>query len=305
MSSAKVAHLPDRGVVTIGGPDAVEFLQNLVTNDVSHLTQANAAHAGLLSPQGKILFEFFVIRSHDGFLLDVARDRAADLVKRLQMYKLRAKVEITDTSDRWDVWATIGSGAEGPVPSAAKTGDSSLLTFGDPRSSEMGSRSLVAATRPMQPLGACVVDTAAYDAHRVALGVPEGGKDYAFGDAYPHEADFDLFNGISFAKGCYVGQEIVARMQNKTIVRKRVVKVASASPLVTNSEVQLSEASVGRIGTVSGKYALAMLRLDRAVEAREKSMPLTANGIEITPDETAIAHYAASAARAPQSNYSP
>lgn len=302
MSSAKVAHLTDRGVVTIGGPDAVEFLQNLVTNDVSHLTEGRAVHAGLLSPQGKILFEFFVVRSEEGFLLDVTRERAADLVKRLLLYKLRAKVEIADTSDRWDVWATMEPvGAIASFPDASPAG---AIVFTDPRNRSMGRRALIPASVQNQLRDARAADVETYHAHRVALGVPEGGKDYAFGDAYPHEADFDVLNGVSFTKGCYVGQEIVARMQNKTIVRKRVVKIESASPLSANSDVLLGEASVGRVGTVSGNSALAMLRLDRAVEAQEKSVPLTSGGVTVIPDEAAIASYVKSVASAPASKLS-
>ncbi len=109
----------------------------------------------------------------------------------------------------------------------------------------------------------------------MALGVPEGGKDYEFGDAYPHEANFDLLHGVSFTKGCYVGQEVVARMQNKTVVRKRVVKISANAPLTSGVDVLLGEAPIGRVGTVAGGNALAMLRLDRALEAQQKNQTLT------------------------------
>jgi tRNA-modifying protein YgfZ len=135
----------------------------------------------------------------------------------------------------------------------------------------------------------------------VRLGVPEGGKDYAFGDAYPHEANFDLLHGVSFTKGCYVGQEVVARMQNKTIVRKRVVKITAPAALTSGTDVLLGEAPIGRIGTTDGNDALAMLRLDRAVEAEQKNQKLTADGIVVTPDAEALARYLATAAARPAS----
>jgi folate-binding protein YgfZ len=138
-----------------------------------------------------------------------------------------------------------------------------------------------------------------YDALRVRLGVPEGGKDYDFGDAYPHEADFDLFNGVSFTKGCFVGQEVVARMQNKTVVRKRIVKVTGARPLVKGAEIKLGDVAIGRAGTVDGTHGLAMVRLDRVLEAQEKNEHLTAAGARIDVDAEALARYMASLAARP------
>jgi folate-binding protein YgfZ len=128
------------------------------------------------------------------------------------------------------------------------------------------------------------------------LGVPEGGKDYAFGDAYPHEADFDIHNGVSFTKGCYVGQEVVSRMQNKSVVRKRVVKISGNGPLTAGTDILLGDVPIGRVATTDGENALAMLRLDRALEAEPKSLTLTTAGIRVTPDPEATARYRDSAA---------
>jgi tRNA-modifying protein YgfZ len=138
-----------------------------------------------------------------------------------------------------------------------------------------------------------------YHAHRIAVGVPEGGEDYDFGDAYPHEADFDLFNGVSFTKGCYVGQEVVARMQNKTVARKRVAKVTGAGRLETGQNVMFGDVPIGKVGSVFGVNALAMLRLDRAIEALEKGILLTAGGVALVADEAALDRYRASTAARP------
>ncbi len=127
--------------------------------------------------------------------------------------------------------------------------------------------------------------------------MPEGGKDYEFGDAYPHEADLDLFNGVSFKKGCYVGQEVVSRMQHKTVVRKRVVMVSGAAGLAAGADILFGEAAVGRVGSVDGRHALDMLRLDRAAEAQDKGIALTAGGIEVTPDANEVARYRSAAAK--------
>ncbi len=304
MRPQKIAQIADRGAISVIGADAAKLLQGLVTNEIATLEtnpddvafEAAAAHAGLLSPQGKILFEFFCVRTLDGFVLDVARDKATELAKRLSMYKLRAAADIKVVSDHYQVLALWG-------PDACSSGPTtSTVAFRDPRHVDLGTRILAEArfaTDIASATNGFKCDAAAYHTHRIALGVPEGGKDYDFGDAYPHEADFDLFNGVSFTKGCYVGQEVVARMQNKTVVRKRVVRVTGSSNLTNGSDIFLGEAHIGRLGSVDGVNALAMLRLDRALEAIEKGITLTSNSIAVTPSADALERYRATVAARP------
>ncbi len=304
MRPQKIAHLPDRGVVSVTGPDASKLLQGLVTNDVATLEtkpddvffEAASAHAGLLSPQGKILFELFCVRTLDGFVLDIARDQAGALAKRLTMYKLRAAADIEDVSDQYQVMALWGKDACSSGPTTR------TVAFRDPRHAGLGTRILAEArfaTDIASATNGCKCDAAAYHGHRIALGVPEGGKDYAFGDAYPHEADFDLFNGVSFTKGCYVGQEVVARMHNKSIVRKRIVRLTGSGALSERADILMGDVAIGRIGSVDGVNALAMLRLDRAIEAGDKGLALTANGVIVTGDSAALEHYRVAAAGRP------
>ncbi|MET0432231.1 MAG: folate-binding protein [Hyphomicrobium sp.] len=292
MPAAQLARLADRGVVRVRGRDSEKLLQDLVTNDLDRLAPNAARYAGLLSPQGKILFDFFVVRHGDGFLLDVARAKTVELTKRLTMYKLRADVEITDVSESFTAFAAWGTDSE-------KLIEGRDITFADPRHAALGLRLLDEikgdGARPLTENDS----QQSYDSHRVEIGVPEGGKDYEFGDAYPHEADFDLFNGVSFTKGCFVGQEIVARMQNKSVVRKRAIRISGSAPLTSRLEILLGSIAVGMIGTVDGSNAIAMLRLDRAVEAEQKNQKLTAGGVIVTPDEEALARYRASAAARP------
>jgi len=302
MSAANIARLTDRGVVSVTGRDSEKLLQGLITNDLEHVAAESAPypalHAALLSPPGKILFDFFVVRVADGYLLDVDRAKAAELVKRLSMYKLRADAVIADVSSRYAIFAVWGDGAATHVE--AQGG----IHFADPRHTHFGFRLLAEDQTNVAPeLRDAEASHHAYDAERVRLGVPEGGKDYAFGDAYPHEANFDLLHGVSFTKGCYVGQEVVARMQNKTVVRKRVVKVSAPGPLTSGADVLLGEAAIGRIGTVDGNTGLAMMRLDRAVEAEQKGQKLTAGGIIVTPDPDALSRYLATAAARPASAF--
>jgi tRNA-modifying protein YgfZ len=283
MPRASIAHLSDRGVVQASGADAGQLLDSLITSDMDQLGAHAALHAGLLSPQGKILFAFFVVKSGGDFLLDVARDRAADLAKRLNFYKLRAAAQFTDISADVMVVASWHQ----PPPGAG-----GFLAYADPRSAELGHRLILPAARACE-LGAMTASADDYHALRVLCGVPEEGRDYPLGDAFPHEANFDLLHGVSFTKGCYVGQEVVSRMQNKTVVRKRIVPIGGTD-LRSGVEITHGAGVIGTIGTVAGDKALAMLRLDRAVEAADKGQALMAGGSAITVAPAALERYRAS-----------
>ncbi len=286
MSEAQRAVLGDRGIISVTGEDAQKLLQGIVTNDLDAPPTVPVVFAGLLSPQGKILFDFFIVRfgagTDAGVLLDVAADKADDLVKRLMLYRLRAKAAI-ERRPGFAVAAHWGGNSGGNSGSDVGN-DGMIAVVSDPRHPEMGSRAY--AANPPPPHGA-LGDAAAYHAHRIALGIPEGGKDWDFGDTFPHEANFDLLNGVSFEKGCYVGQEIVARMQHRGTVRKRVVRVTGAADLpASRPDVVMGDVAIGRLGSVAGCRGLALLRLDRSIEAIDKGLAITAGGImlEIDPD---------------------
>jgi tRNA-modifying protein YgfZ len=268
------ALLEDRGVISVTGPDAHKLLQGVITNDMDVLDTASALHTGLLSPQGKILFEFFVVKSSEGFLLDVTRDQAAALVKRLTMYKLRAAAELKDVSETMHVLAVWGDSPYS-FDSMAET-----VEFNDPRLAAMGLRIITPAKfsgSVAQATNGSSVYAGEYHAHRIALGVPEGGKDYAFGDAFPHEALFDQLHSVSFTKGCYVGQEIVSRMEHRGTARKRIVPVEATGSLpAPGADIKAGEVTIGALGSVSDNHGLALLRLDRVTEFAAKGVPLTA-----------------------------
>lgn len=277
------AWLADRGVVALTGADAQPFLDNLVTNDLDGLAPGEARFAALLSPQGKILFEFYAVRTPDGYLLDTAKARAPDLVKRLGMYKLRAKVTVADVSDAWAVVA-----AWGDAPPDARD----AIVYRDPREAALGWRLLLPAGSAIATAGSA--DD--YAAHRITAGVPEGDRDFGLGDAFPHEANYDKQHGVSFTKGCYVGQEVVARMQHKTVVRKRVVRVQAEQALVSGAAIRVGEAVIGAVGTTTGGAALALVRLDRVAEALDKGQSVTCDGADLVVDPDALASYRANAA---------
>lgn len=277
---ARITVLPDRGVVRVAGEDAEKLLQGVVTNDMDLLADRPAIYAALLTPQGKILFEFFVVRIAGGYLLETGADQVAALAKRLAMYKLRAKVTIEDASAGYRVLALWG---DAPASFGETTG---TVSFPDPRLAALGMRILAEVPFAKDIATATNSMDAApedYHAHRIALGVPEAGKDYALGDTFPHEADMDQLGGVSFTKGCFVGQEVVSRMQHRAHVRKRVMPIdaVGAGDLQSGSEVLAGAAAIGKVGSVAGRQALALLRLDRAAEAKAKGEPLAAGGVAV------------------------
>ncbi len=282
------AILSDRGVVGVSGADAEKLLQGLITNDVP-AQSGHATYAGLLTPQGKIQFDFFVLRTDDGFLIDVARDKAADLAKRLTIYRLRSKADIADRSDALAVrayWDDVD-------PRAAD----GVHFYRDPRLPQMRWR----AISPAEDTPVTTAQSAgeqAYHAHRIALGVPEGGRDYVFGDTFPHEALFDQLHGVSFTKGCYVGQEIVSRMQHRGTARKRIVPVTGEGDLpASGTDVTAGDVVIGTLGSTAGRDGLALVRLDRAAEFKAKGVSLTAGSVPIALRKPAFATFELEPAR--------
>jgi tRNA-modifying protein YgfZ len=275
----KAALLPDRGVIKVVGDEARNFLHGLVSADVLGLKPGAARFCALLTPQGKIVADFFVAEAPPaqggGFFLDVARSLATPLVSKLNLYKLRSRLVIEDLSEILGVLAAWDG--------EAKTAYG--LAYADPRLPALGLRVMVAphlAAAAAADLGAKLVDAAEYEAHRIALGVPSGGVDFRYGDAFPHEADMDQLHGVDFAKGCYVGQEVVSRMEHRGSARTRAVPLRydgvapAAGSMVTAGERQL-----GTMGSATAGHGLALLRLDRVAEALSNDQPLLAGGVPI------------------------
>lgn len=282
--------LEDRGFVSVAGPDAEKLLGGLITNEMSLLSEAPALYAALLAPQGKILFDFLVVKTPDGFLLDTMRDRAGELAKRLSMYKLRATVEIRDASADY-VAGVLWGGV--PAPQDAASG---VQVYADPRLSALGHRVIARADTIRADLAAALGATdapaEAYHAHRIGLGVPDGGRDFAFGDTFPHEALLDQLNGVSFTKGCFVGQEVVSRMQHRTSVRKRVVTVVADAALPTeHAPISVGTAEIGRLGSIAGARGLALLRIDRVAEANRDGVPIAVGDMTVRVEVPAFATF--------------
>jgi folate-binding protein YgfZ len=270
--SKKAAMLEDRGVVSVSGADATGFLQGLLTNDVERLEPGAARYAALLTPQGKILFDMIVVRAPPGeepsYLIDCAAAQVADLAKRLGFYKLRAKVAIADVSADRAVAAFWGD----EPPSVADG-----LLYPDPRDPRLGWRAVLP-----RPIAAAIGSerVSEYEGLRIGTGAPKGGLDFAYADAFPHDANFDVLHGLDFDKGCYVGQEVVSRMRHRGTARKRIARVKLAGPAPPPGTPVLDrDLAVGTLGSCSGRDALALLRLDRAEDAKAAGRELTAGGV--------------------------
>lgn len=256
------AHLTSHSLIAIGGEEATGFLQNLVTCDVENLGEGSASFGALLTPQGKIMFDFLLYRTNDGFLVDANTEQADDLAKRLIFYRLRAKVDIEAIDDEVTVvWPTDGD------------------SFVDPRDHRLGSRMIGKAKATLKETN--------WDTHRVSLGFPECGKDFEANTTFPHEALMDHFghSGVDFSKGCYVGQEVVSRMQHRGTARSRFVKVSSQGDSLPAAgiEVKAGEKTIGKMGSHAGQNGLALLRLDRTAVAMADGQEITTGDIAITP----------------------
>jgi folate-binding protein YgfZ len=284
----KAALLTDRGVLRVTGEPARHFLHNLVTANIETLTPGHARYAALLTPQGKILADFFVVEAPaadgGGFFIDAPKALVPDLAQKLTFYKLRAKVTIEplDALSVLAAWDGIGATEYG-------------LDYRDPRLPALGQRVLLpaeVAKEAAADLGAALVDESAYEAHRIALGVPRGGVDFIYGDVFPHDADLDKLGGVDFKKGCFIGQEVVSRVEHRGTARNRIIPVAfDAHAAEDGSPVMAGEKNVGTMGSSAGNLGLAMLRVDRVADALAAGTPLLAGGIPMKLREGAVADF--------------
>ncbi|MGO7961143.1 folate-binding protein YgfZ [Rhizobium leguminosarum] len=250
--------LKDRSLLFVSGAEAQSFLQNLITTDIAALGADEARPGALLTPQGKILFDFMIWQDGDGYTIETDAGQRDGLLKRLTMYKLRAAVTLVPSTEE-GVTASWGEDAEG----ARGARDSRFAKAG------------VTLTRRAGRHGDGA--EALYDALRISHGIVTSGSDFALQDAFPHDVLMDFNGGLSFRKGCYVGQEVVSRMQHRGTARRRVVTVSAATDLPgTGTEITAAGKPVGTLGSVDGGNGLAIVRIDRAGAAMAAGTPLLA-----------------------------
>ncbi len=275
------ALLPDRGVLKVVGDDARKFLNGLLTTDIEQVAPSRAAFAALLTPQGKIMVDMIVaeLSAEDGggFFIDCPRALSRILTDRLNFYRLRAKVLVEDLSEVLGVMAVWDGSRETEYG----------LCYADPRLTALGNRCMLPphlAAEAAADLGATLVDAEQYEAHRIAHGAPRGGLDFQYNDAFPHEADMDQLNGIDFDKGCYVGQEVVSRVEHRGTARKRVVPVAFEDFGPEDGvAVHVGDTAVGVMGSSANGRGLAMLHLSRIGEALAAGTPIMCGGVALHP----------------------
>jgi len=260
------AILNDRSVLAISGPPASGFLQGLITNDMGRLETEKAVYAALLTPQGKILFDFLVTRAGDDkFYIDCAAKQQDDLVGRLALYRLRAKVEIAETP-----FAVAAAWGEDDLPDLGND----ALIFADPRLPKLGLRA-IAPTEILKNI--FPNDEDSYHAHRLGLGIPDS-ADLPADSVFALDAGFEELNGVSFSKGCYVGQEVTSRMKHRASARKRFFIVEMGGKCPRGTPLEAGGKEIGVLGTGNGNIALALARLDRVSMTEQSGTPIICAG---------------------------
>lgn len=271
--------LEERGLLAVGGSQRREFLQGLISNDVEKIAPSQAIYGALLTPQGKFLFEFFIAELGDVLLLDTDRDRLPDLQKRLMMYKLRSDVTIADRSADFAVYALLDPvEGVGDVPGAALETDGGVI-FTDPRSARLGARAALpraTAGATLDRLGFALAPFDAYEARRIEVGAADSRRDLEVDKTLLLEANFDAFNGVSFSKGCYVGQELTARTKYRGNVRRKLYPVVIDGAATPGTEILLGDKPAGEVRSIAGNRGIALLRIDDVEQSREQGAPLTA-----------------------------
>lgn len=272
MTAPIAVALDERGLLRVSGPDARAFLQGIITNDVTQVGPERAIWSAFLTPQGRFLHEFFVSQAPDGELwLDCEAARREHLQKRLSIYRLRARAEINDGSDDLAVFALVGERALGLLDLPALEGHARALgdgvVFVDPRLGRVGARAVLprpSAAATLEAAGFTWGGAADYDRHRLALGVPEGSTDLEVERATLMESGFDELHGVSWDKGCYLGQELTARMKYRGLAKKRLLPVTIDGPAPEpGTEVRRDGKPAGTLRSTVDGVGLALLRLDR------------------------------------------
>ena len=257
---SKVIALNDRTVLKISGPDAKPFLQGLVTNDMGRLAPGRSIYAALLTPQGKIISDFILSEAGEAFLVDCAASCAPDLAARLKKFRLRAKVQVEEAGP------TLAVLSSPDAPPANIAVQSAAI---DPRLPQLGWRWILEA-ETLQTLDIEHEPHASYDRHRIECGVPDSDLDLKPETFFPLDCNFEELQGVDFNKGCYVGQELTARMKHRATSRRRILPVAGAAPLPPHgTSLRVGDMEAGEMLGSQGPIGLAILRLDRLGESRE------------------------------------
>lgn len=260
--------LSNRGFVALTGGEVRPFLQALITNDVNRVSSSRSIYSALLTPQGKLLYDFFVVEDDDTLLLDCAFGLLVGLIRHLGLYKLRADVKIEDRSNDWLVLASPHSSDDARNIELRSEG----IAFVDPRCSKMGYRALVPAKSSEVKLGKFDMEKTDHDVYetmRISLGIPDCENDHVSGKFFALECSLDDLDGISFEKGCFIGQEVTTRMKHRNLVRKKLLPISFDGPsLPPGAVIANGNIKVGEVCSSVDGHAIAMLKLDHAKSER-------------------------------------
>jgi hypothetical protein len=283
--------LAERGLIALRGEDARGLLQGVISTDIERVTPASASYGALLTPQGKYLFDFVILQLGDALVLDTERARVDDLMRRLLMYRLRAKVEIADRSDELEVAAVLGADLAARLDLPAQPGAARALSGGvvmiDPRLAQLGGRAVLPrghSAAVLADLGFPPLPPAVYERARLALGIPDGSRDLVVDRSTLLESGFEELHGVDFKKGCFVGQELTARMRYRGLVRKRLMPVAfNGPPPAPGTPIRLDGKDAGEMRSSQDGHGIALLRLEQVARAAEVGVPLLADATEVVP----------------------
>lgn len=263
--SSDFIHLPHRTVIALKGQDVIALLERLVTNATTDWAEGETRYGALLTPQGKIIADYLAVRTDDGVLLDVAKAYAADLAKRLRMFRLRSQVDIELREDL-HVAASIESQPVGF--------DGAAFNYQDPRYPDGRARALCLGTAQQ----GATDSLALYHADRVANGVPEQDADFGTASVFPADINMDILDGVALNKGCFVGQEVVSRMHRRGKIRKRTLRLEmTASTSVQTGDAVNAPLSIGTVTSAAPGQALAVIRVDRLASAEQAGETVTVN----------------------------
>ena len=259
--------LDDRGILYLNGEDIEGFLQNLISNDISKVNETNSCFASLLSPQGKFLFEFLIVKHKSGFFLDCEKDQIEELFKQLNIYKLRSRVEILNLSNEFVVTAfsyekfkTFENSKDIEGTTIKYREDPILL---DPRNKKLGARLIINLEKlylTLKKLELKSSNQKEYYDHSFKLGISQQGNKILQNKLFGLEANFEELNAIDFKKGCYVGQENTTRMKLKNKIRKKLFPIETKIKLKEGSEIFYNEKAVGKL-LISEPYPFALINL--------------------------------------------
>ena len=264
----KVYILEDRGLLYINGDEAKEFLQNIITNNIENVSEDRSCFSVLLTPQGKYLYDFIIIKHKSGFLLDCEKEIIDDLYKKLNLYKLRSKVEILNLSNEFVV-ASLSKEKFLEIENSKDKEGSTIKfredpIFLDPRSKELGARLIINLEKlylSLKKLGLEISEVDEYYNHSHLLGIPQVDTKYLQDKIFGIECNFEELNGIDFRKGCYVGQENTARIKLKDKLNKRLFAIKVLEGQINSEEITFKNKNIGRL-LINNKYPFALFKLE-------------------------------------------